>query len=328
MRIRAIAAVLLVVSALTGAAPVSAAGEEEYPNRPIRVVVPFAAGGTIDVIARSVSEQLTIQMGKPWIIDNRPGANGIIGADIVAKAPADGYTIMAVTPSFVVNPSVYRKLPFDVLADFVPVTSLARGLGYVFVVNPSVPAHSIRELIELDRKPDSKLAYSSPGVGNTIHLAAELFNLRAGTHLLHVPYKGIAPAVTAVLGGEVQATVMPPVTAMEYIKSGALRPLAFTSATRWADMPDLPTVVEAGVPNYVVDGSWVGVFAPAGTPRPIVERLHAEMHKALQVPKVAELIRQGGYEPEGNPPSEFAPFVKAELQRYADAVKAANIKQE
>jgi tripartite-type tricarboxylate transporter receptor subunit TctC len=328
MTIRRIAAVLLVASALIGAGATSVAADEDYPNRPIRVVVPFSAGGTIDVIARSVSEQLTIQMGRPWIVDNRPGANGIVGADIVAKAPPDGYTVMAVTPSFVVNPSVYRKLPFDVLRDFVPVTSLARGLGYVFVVNPSVPVHSIRELIELDQKPGSNLAYSSPGVGNTIHLAGELFNLRAGTHLLHVPYKGIAPAVTAVLGGEVQATVMPPVSALEHIKSGALRALAFTSATRWAEMPELPTIVEAGVPNYVVDGSWVGVFAPAGTPGHIVERLHAEMYKALQVPKAADLIRQGGYEPEGSPPAAFTQFVKAELQRYADAVKAANIKQE
>jgi tripartite-type tricarboxylate transporter receptor subunit TctC len=319
-------AVLVLLTAL--AAGSAAAADEPPSNRPIRVIIPFPAGGTLDLIVRPLADQLTQQMGRPWVIDNKPGANGIIGGDIVAKSAPDGLTLLAVTASIVVNPHIYRNLPFDVRRDLAPVTLAARGVGYFMVVHPSVPARNVQELIALDRKPGSSLAFSSPGVGNTLHLAAELFNVRAGTHMLHVPYKGIAPAITAALGGEVQVAFMPPVAGLEHIRKGALRPLAFTADKRWSEMPELPTVEESGVADYVVNGSWVGFFAAAGTPRPLVERLSGETQKALRVPKIDALIRQGGYEPEGTSPQEFASFVTDELGRYADAVKAAKIEQQ
>lgn len=305
----------------------TAAAADKYPSHPIRVVVPFPAGGTADTNARPLCEQLGTQLGQTVYVDNRAGANGTIGTDIVAKALGDGYTLLIVTTSFVVNPSVYRKLPYDVIRDFVPITNLASSSGYVLVLNPSVPARSVLELIALDHKQPGNLAFSSPGVGNTVHLAGELLNLRAQTHFMHVPYKGSAPALTAVISGEVQLTMMPPTIALPYIKAAKLRALAFTGSTRWSVLPDVPTVSEAGIP-FVFGGTWIGLFSPAGTPRDIVERLQTEVNRALNASRVRDRITEGGYIPEGSTPREFAAFVKAELERYADAVRAANIKPE
>ena len=306
----------------------SAQAADVYPARPIRVIAPFPPGGTLDVVIRPPAEQLSQQLGQPLVIENRGGANGIIGTDLAAKAAPDGYTLLMVTGSFAINPSVYRKLPYDVLRDFAPIANLARGIGYVVVVNPSVPARSLEELIALDHKPGSDLTFGSPGIGNPIHLACEMLNQRAGTHLRHIPYKGAGPMITALIAGEVQATVMPPIAVLEHIRAGSLRALAFTGPKRWAELPDVPIMAEAGVPDYVYEGTWVGMLAPRGTPRVIVERLNAEVAKALAVPRIAAAITRGGYVLDGGSPEQFAEFLRGQVARYAELVRTIGIQPE
>jgi tripartite-type tricarboxylate transporter receptor subunit TctC len=298
-----------------------------YPTRPIRLVVPFPAGGTADVVARTITNEVGPLLGQPFVLDNRGGANGIIGMDVVAKAPPDGHTLLHVTPSIVINPHVYRQLPYDVLKDFEPVTSLVVGAGYLVLVNPSVPVSSVPELVALARK-TQKVAYSSPGVGNTLHLAAELFNVRTGIKMLHVPYKGVAAAMNAVLGGEVQVTIMPGTISLGNVKAGKLKAIGFTGPSRWTVLPDLPTVKEQGIPNYELSGGWQAWFAPAKTPAAILVRLHQEVRKALQLPRVRDALFTGGYEPDGKSPAETRKFVRAEYERYGEMVRVAGVPKE
>ena len=302
---------------------ISCAHAQPYPTRPIRLVVPFPAGGTADVIARSIANEVSTQLGQPFVIDNRGGANSIIGSEIVAKAPPDGYTLLYVTAAFVINPHVYLKLPYDALRDFDPITNGVLGTGYLVVLHPAVPANSVKELVVLAR--DGKVSYSSPGMGNTLHLAAELFATRAGVKLLHVPYKGVAPALNAVLAGEVKMTLIPPTIVVPQIKAGRVKAIAFTGSSRFAGMPQLPTMTEAGIPNLELTGAWHGWFAPAKTPAGIIARLHQEIAKSLHVPRVRETIVAGGYEPDGRSPAEFAKFLRVEYERYAEMVRVANI---
>lgn len=304
----------------------SAAGD--YPNRPIRLVVPFPAGGTPDSNARTLFGQMERQLGQNIVVDNRSGANGMIGMETVAHAAPDGYTFLYTTVAFVINPSVYKKLPYDVKRDYVPVTNVANGLGYIIVVNSGVPAQSLKEFIALGKSRDKPLSYGTPGIGNSQHVAGELFNLKAGTVLQHVPYKGVAPAMNALLGGEVQAMFMPPTVAVQHIKSGRLRPLAYTAAKRWNQMPDVPTAMEAGVAGYEFAGAWHGIFAPAKTPAPIVARFQQEAAKAMAVPKVKEFFVAGGYEPVTDTPEHFAKFVDAELKAWAELARIAKLKAE
>ena len=320
---RRLAAAVLVLALGSGAQ-----AADVYPTRPIRVIAPFPPGGTLDTVIRPPADQLSQQLGQALVIENRGGANGIIGTDLAAKAAPDGYTLLMVTGSFAINPSVYRKLPYDVLRDFAPISNLARGLGYVVVVNPSVPARSLSELVALDAKPDSNLMFGSPGFGNPIHLACEMFNQRAGAHLRHLPYKGAGPMITALLAGEVQMTVMPPIALLDHLRVGTLRALAFTGPKRWAELPDVPIMAEAGVPDYVFEGTWVGLLAPRGTPRPIIDRLHAEVVEALAVPRIAEAITRGGYTLDGSTPDQFADFLKEQVARYAALVRAVGIQPE
>mgnify|MGYP003340164290 CR=1 FL=1 len=296
---------------------------QQYPARPIRLIVPFAAGGTADVIARSVTNEAGAQFGQPFVLDNRGGANGIIGTDLVAKAPPDGHTLLHVTASFVINPNTYTSLPYDIFRDFEPVSNLVLGTGYLLVLHPAVPANSVKELIALAR--EGKVSYSSPGVGNTLHLAAELFSVRAGVKLLHVPYKGVAPAMNAVLAGEVQATFIPATIALALVKAGRAKAVAFTGASRFAGLPQLPTMGEAGVPNLELSGSWHGWFTPAKTPSGVVARLHQEVAKAMHVPRVRDAIVAGGYEPDGRSPAEFRKFLRVEYERYAEMVRIAHV---
>ena len=297
---------------------------EAYPTRPIRLVAPFVAGGTADVLARQVANEVGSQMGQTFVIDNRAGANGIIGTDTVAKAQPDGHTLLHVTASFVINPHIYARLPYDIWKDFAPVTNVVLGTGYLLVVHPSVPAASVKELIALAKK-TGKVSYSSPGVGNTLHLAAELFNVRTGVKLLHVPYKGVAPAMNAVVAGEVQTTFIPPTISLGLVKTGKLKAIAFTGTTRMPGLPDLPTMKEQGVENLELTGSWHGWFAPAKTPPAILARLHQEVRKALQVPRVREAIVTGGYEPDGSSPAAFRKFLRTESDRYAEMVRIAGV---
>ena len=298
---------------------------QAYPNRSVRLVVPFPPGGAPDATARAIAKQLEIQMSQNFVIDNRAGANGIIAYDLVAKAAPDGYTLAFATPSFATNPSTYRKLPYDASRDFAPITNAASGSGSLILVNPAIPARTIQELIALAKNPDSRLSYGSPGIGNTVHLATELFNQSAGTHLLHVPYKGTAALLTALVGGEIQVSFVQPMTAMSLVKAGRVRVLAITGATRWPGLPDTPTVSEAAIPGFVANFVWSGWFAPAKTSDEIVNRIYREIRKALDEPGVREFLAAGAMVPVGNSPPEFARFVQTEIKRYAEIVRAAKI---
>jgi tripartite-type tricarboxylate transporter receptor subunit TctC len=298
---------------------------QAYPSHPIRLVIPFAAGGTPDAIGRVLAARLEPALGQSIVIDNRAGANGIIGVDIVSKSAPDGYTLLMTSSSFVINSIVYRKLPYDIHKDFIPITNVALGLGYLLLVHPSLPANSVQELIALAGKKEGQLPYGSPGVGNSLHLAAELFSVRTGIRMVHIPYKGISLAFNALLGGEVQVLFIPPTIAIQQVKAGKARALGFTGVSRWQVLPDVPTIAEAGVPGFHMEAGWHGWFAPAKTPGEIISRLNAEIRKALQVSQVREFIIAGGYEPVGNSPSEFRQFVNSDIQRYTEIVRAANV---
>ena len=287
------------------------------------MVVPFPPGGNVDTFGRVLARQLETQLGQPIVVDNRGGANGILGVDIVAKALPDGYTLLDTSFSFVVNPSIYRKLPYDTEKDFAPITNFALGLGYVLVAHPSVPAQSMKELIAHARK--TPLRYSSPGVGNGQHLAGELLAVKAGIPLQHIPYKGGGPSLTALLGGEVHLTFTAAAVGAPHIKSGKVRALGFSGAARLTSLPDVPTIGEAGVPGFLYDSGWHGLFAPARTPSAIVNRLHAEAAKAVEEPKLRDLLVSGGYEPKADPPAGFAKVFRADIRKYAEIVKAARI---
>ena len=299
-----------------------------YPQRSIRLVIPFPAGGTPDLIARTTTNQLEAEFGQSFVIDNRAGANGIIGTDIVAKSAPDGYTLLHVTPSFVINPRVYRKLPYDVFRDFAPIINLCTFPGYLLLVHPAVNARSVGELIALAKSRDKPLTYGSPGIGNTLHLAAEMFNARSGTQLTHVPYKGIAPAFNALLGGEVQVLFIPPAIALQQVKTGRARALAFTGAVRWAELPELPTLGEAGLNGFSVTGGWHAWFAPAGTQSAVLQKLESAAGRAVKLPKLREGMVAAGCEPDGSPTALFTELLRTEERRYAEVVRAAKIEAE
>ncbi len=238
---------------------------QPYPNRVVRVVVPFAAGAP-DSVARIMATQLQAQLGQSVIVENRPAANGTVATEAVAKSPADGHTLLVTSAAFAVNPSIYRKLPYDVLADFEAVAMICRSDGSILAANPGLPARTVQELIALAKQPGTQLSYGSAGVGNTTHLAAELFKSKVGIEMVHVPYRGAGPALTDLIGGQIQVMFVSPPLAIGHILSGKLRGLAFTGPARLALIPDVPTLAEAGITDFGLDGGWFALFAPAKTP--------------------------------------------------------------
>lgn len=315
---------VVVLAAALGIAQAQPAGS--YPSRPIRLVVGVPPGGNVDTLARVLVKQLETQLPHSVVVDNRGGMSGILGYDIVAKARPDGYTFLSTAFPIAVNPSLYKSLPYDTAKDFAPITNFVRGAGYVLTINPSVPAKSVKELIALAK--NTTLLFSSPGIGNGQHLAAVLFSMKAGISLQHVPYKGGGPAIVALMGNEVQINFPSPAPAVPLIQAGKIRALAFTGAKRVAVLPDIPTIAEAGLPGFEFDAGWHGWFAPAKTPPAILNRIHAEIVKALQVPSVREFYAKNGYEPVAQPPVEFRKTFVADIARYAEIVRAANIEKQ
>ena len=315
----------LLAAACLGMAGTAGASEAAFPVRPVRIVVGFSPGGGPDVVGRLVADALSARFGHPVVVDNRPGANGVIGADIVSKATPDGHTVLVTSASFAINPSIYRKLPYDPVKGFAPVTNIALGGGLILCVSASFPAKTVQELIELARKPGARLSYGSAGIGNTTHLTAALFNVRAGTQMTHVPYKGAGQAIAALLASEVQVLFTTPASSMSFIKAGKLRPLAYNHGKRLDVLPDVPTLREAGVPDTEFAGSWYGVFAPPATPPALVTRLQQEIAYVATQPAFKTRLAGMGLEPDGRPPQEFAAFVERAIAQFREVVKIAGI---
>ncbi|MEJ7670844.1 MAG: tripartite tricarboxylate transporter substrate binding protein [Casimicrobiaceae bacterium] len=302
-----------------------AGAQATYPTKPIRIVVPFPAGGTTDILARAVAQRLSETLGQPAVVDNRPGAGGNIGAELVAKAPADGHTLlMGTVGTHAINASLYSKMPYDHVRDFAPIILVA-GVPNVLVVHPSVPVGSVKELIAYAKANPGKLNFASSGSGTSIHLAGELFKTMAGVQMAHVPYKGSAPAVTDLLGGQVQLMFDNLPSALPHIKAGKLKALAVTSATRAAALPDVPTIAESGLAGFDAT-SWFGLLAPAGTPQPIIARLNNEVAKWLASTEAKEKMAGLGANTAGHSTDEFVRHIAAETSKWAKVVTESGAK--
>lgn len=302
-------------------------GAEVYPNKTVRVVVPYGPGGNTDIAARVISQQLSEQIGRPFIVDNRPGATGTTGSATVAKSAPDGYTLAMADSSWSIVPGLYKALPYDVLKDFTSITQIMR-VPNVLVINPSTKATTLREFVALAQESSGKLNFGSSGTGSINHLMPELFKKATKVNIVHVPYKGAGDTITALLSGEIQMLITPIAPMLTYIKSGRMRALAVTTeAKRVPSIPDVPTMGEAGVPGMVIY-YWAGLVGPAGMPKEVLDKLHAETVKAMAVPAVSEQFIGMSAELVGNSSQEFSAFIRSEVLRWADVVKAAGITPE
>jgi len=313
--------ILIAVAALFTLAGAGYAAD--YPNRPLRMVVPYPPGGSVDVIARILAQKMLEVTGQPMVVDNRPGAAGTIGTEIVVHSPADGYTIIMATIPLAVNASLYSKLPFDVVRDLAPVSQIAAA-PFVLAVNPALPANSVRELIALATAKPGQINYASSGNGANLHIAAELFKNLSHTDIVRIPYKGGGPALTALLANEVQVSFLGVVTVIPLVKSGRLRALGITSSKRSAILPDLPTIAEAGVPAYDFT-SWYAVLAPAGLTPPLLNTLNGHLVKAARSADVGERLAKEGAEVIAGSPVQLRDHLKRELIKWAKMVKESGL---
>jgi tripartite-type tricarboxylate transporter receptor subunit TctC len=294
-----------------------------YPERPVRLIVPFPPGGAVDAVGRLLGNALVSHLGQPVVIEDRGGAGGIVGMEAAAHAAPDGYTMMVSHSGFAAMPGLYRKLPFDPIKDFEGVITAVSGI-YVLVVNPELPFKSVAELIGYAKANPGKLTYASAGIGSTVHLASEFFKRSADVDILHVPYKGTGPAITDLIGGQVQMMFGPVVNTLPLAQAGKLRALAVTSAKRSALAPDLPSVAESGLPGFEVVG-WYGLAVPVGTPKPAVARLNAETNSALKSAELIEQFRLQGYEPMGGTPEQATAWIRTEVERWTKVIREAGI---
>jgi len=317
---------LAVALAAALAVPVVAVAAEQYPAKPIRLIAPSSPGSGVDIVARFLGQKLSDNMKQQVVVDNRAGAGANLGAEIAVHAPRDGYTLFVGTPAHTINPALYTRLNYDILKDFAPITLLTTG-QYVLAVHPALAAKSVADLTAMARAKPGQLNYASAGNGNATHLAGELYKSLAKIDIVHVPYKGTGPALTDLIGGQVQFMFPNLTAAMPQMKSGKLRALAVTGVQRSQTVPDLPTMQEAGVPGYSVT-SWYALFAPGGTPGDILKRLNAETVKAMSAPDMKDRLAGEGAEPSTGTPAQLTAFLKEEIAKWGKVIKAAGIKAE
>jgi tripartite-type tricarboxylate transporter receptor subunit TctC len=297
--------------------------QADYPTRPVKVIVPSPPGGGTDILARVLAQHFTRSLGQPFVVENKPGAGNMIGIESVARSPADGYTVLVTASTLVLNTVLYKKVPYDPVRDFAPIT-LAATAPNVLVVNPALPAKSLSEFVALAKAKPGALSYGTPGIGTSPHLSMELLKSMAGIDLQHVPYRGTAAAVTDVIGGQIAATFANALTAKPQVDSGRVRALAVSGPSRVEAFPTVPPVAEAGVPGYEAM-QWYGIVVPAGTPPQIIARLHAEAAKALQSDEMKEKLALDGAQPVGSTPAQFAALIRRELEKWTRVVRAAGI---
>jgi tripartite-type tricarboxylate transporter receptor subunit TctC len=296
---------------------------QKYPDRPIRLVVASSPGGASDILARLLAQKLGEALGQQVVVDNRGGASGVIGTDIVAKATPDGYTLLIIQPSLTINPSMVRKLPYDAVRDFAPVSCVVDAVQ-IMTVNPAVAAKGVKDLIALARAKPGQLTFGSPGIGTSPHMTAELFKQAAGADMQQIVFKGSGPAFISLISGEISAMVSTALSAMPHVKSGRIRALGVTAAKRIKILPDVPTLAESGMPGFVVS-QWFGILAPAGTPRPIVDRLYQALTRGASSPDFVERMTAQGVEVVNRKPGEFAGLIKREIAQFARVIKTAGI---
>ncbi|MHB8771859.1 MAG: Bug family tripartite tricarboxylate transporter substrate binding protein [Syntrophales bacterium] len=317
-RVMALAALLILVLVIAAPAPA-----QTYPEKPIRIIVAYTPGGGNDIAARLIAPKLSEALGQPVIVENRPGAGTNIGQELVARSAPDGYTLLLASPAVTINPSLYKNLPYNALRDMTGVSMFAQSAN-LLAVNPSLPAKNVKELIALAQSKPGRLTFSSSGVGSSQHLTGELFNLRANVKMLHIPYKGTAPSMTAVLSGEVDMTFTNIPAALPHIKSGRLRIIANTTGKRAELLPDVPTLKESGVDVTTI--VWFAIMAPAATPRPVIDKLAGVLMKMPHAPEMKKRLADLGAEPVGSTPDEFSKFLRDETAQWAEVIKAAGVK--
>jgi tripartite-type tricarboxylate transporter receptor subunit TctC len=318
-------AALARILAVLLAAFATAAYAQPYPSKPIHFIVPYPAGGPLDTVARLLGQKVSESVHQPVVVENKPGAGGNIGADYVAKAAPDGYTIlMGAVATHAINPTLYRNIPYDPVKDFAPVTEVA-WTPNVLVVNPSLPVSNVKEFIAYAKAHPGELNFGSGSTGSAGHLAGELFKTMAGVQMVHVPYKGAGPAMQDLIGGQIQLMFDNLASSLGQVRAGKVRALAVTTAKRSTLAPELPTIAESGLPGFDIS-TWFGIFAPGGTPQPVVQRLHDAFVAALHAPDVQATMKKMGAEPVGNTPEEFAAYIRSEARKYAKVIEASGAK--